>query len=120
MKRNLERKKPAGTNPDEASGKRTITEMNPKNGITAGSQYPVSRIRQILLQILYPEGAICLGCGKVSNGECLCPVCRKELETGEMLDSWNLRDLHGIPAWSIAMGRGARWATVHSVTKCRT
>ena len=26
----------------------------------------------------------------------------------------------GIPAWSIAMGRGALWATVHSVTKCGT
>ena len=26
----------------------------------------------------------------------------------------------GIPAWSIAMGRGARWAAVHCVTKCGT
>ena len=71
-----------------------------------GTGYPPERIREALFQILYPEGAVCLGCGTISRGECLCPACRKELETGEMLDSWNLRDLHGIPAWSIRPHRG--------------
>ena len=106
MKRRPERGRTAGTSPDEKPEKRTGTEQDPENRSTARERNLKVRIRQTLLQILYPEGAICLGCGKVSDGECLCPACRQELENGEMADSWNLRDLHGIPAWSIRPHRG--------------
>jgi len=57
--------------------------------------------RQILWEILYPEGAICLGCGKISRGECLCPACREQLYYSDMLESWETRDLGGVTAWSI-------------------
>lgn len=52
-----------------------------------------------LAEILYPEGAVCLGCGRLSDGECLCPACREELRYSDVLDSWQLRDIGGVPVW---------------------
>lgn len=57
--------------------------------------------RRALLEIVYPEGAVCMGCGKISDGKALCPACRKELREGYLLDSWDFRDLGGVPAWSV-------------------
>ena len=65
-----------GINPDKMPEKRA-----------GQAPHPARLIREVLLQILYPEGAVCPGCGKISDGDYLCPACRKELETGEMLDS---------------------------------
>ena len=95
MKNDPGRDGSGGINPDKMPEKRA-----------GQAQHPARLIREVLLQILYPEGAVCPGCGKISDGEYLCPACRKELETGEMLDSWHLRDLHGVPAWSIRPHRG--------------
>ena len=52
-----------------------------------------------LAEILYPEGAVCLGCGRLSDGESLCPACREELRYSDVLDSWQLRDIGGVPVW---------------------
>ena len=52
-----------------------------------------------LAEILYPEGAVCLGCGRLSDGECLCQACREELRYSDVLDSWQLRDIGGVPVW---------------------
>ena len=57
--------------------------------------------RRILWDILYPEGAVCSGCGKISGGECLCPACREQLYYSDVLESWETRDLGGVTAWSI-------------------
>ena len=59
-----------------------------------------------LKEILYPEGAICAGCGKISDGTPLCPACRRELEGGEVLESWSREDLDGLDAWSVRPHRG--------------
>ena len=56
----------------------------------------IGRIREILRQILYPEGAICLRCGAVSGGECLCPACRRDLRQGDVLESWETREVAGV------------------------
>ncbi|MBQ8073294.1 MAG: ComF family protein [Clostridia bacterium] len=66
----------------------------------------IGRIREILRQILYPEGAICLRCGAVSGGECLCPACRRDLRQGDVLESWETREVAGVLAWSIRPHRG--------------
>ncbi|MBR2823686.1 MAG: ComF family protein [Clostridia bacterium] len=63
-------------------------------------------LREWAVQVLFPEGAVCLGCGKVSDGEALCPACRAELKNGEMLDSWEREEIAGVPAWSIRPHRG--------------
>ena len=60
----------------------------------------------ILKEILYPEGAVCLVCGKISEGECLCSACGKELRQSDLAESWERRDLQGADAWSIRPHRG--------------
>ena len=59
-----------------------------------------------LREIIFPEGAVCLGCGKISRGECLCPSCRQELQHSDLLESWEFRELDGVPAWSLRPHRG--------------
>ena len=66
----------------------------------------VEKILALVRETVYPEGAVCLGCGRISDGECLCPSCRQELRFGEMLDSWERRDLGGTDAWSMRPHRG--------------
>ncbi len=62
---------------------------------------PLAAIRSAVTEILYPEGALCQGCGKISDGRCLCPACREELRRADLLYAWEFRDLNGIPAWSM-------------------
>ena len=64
------------------------------------------KLLRILREVIWPEGAICLGCGRVSRGECLCPACRRTLRNADLLDSWETRDLGGVPAWSMRPHRG--------------
>ena len=85
--------------------------MDRMRGRNAGFRFAffrkgVRRIREGLEQIVFPEGAVCLGCGKISDGHTLCPVCRAELANGELLESWNQEDIAGVPAWSIRPHRG--------------
>ena len=66
----------------------------------------LGRAVQCLREIVYPEGAICLGCGKISDGETLCPACREELRFGDVLESWETRSLGSVQAWSMRPHRG--------------
>ena len=66
----------------------------------------VGRIGTVLKEILYPEGAVCLECGRISDGKCLCPECRKALRGSDLMESWNSKDLQGVQAWSIRPHRG--------------
>ena len=66
-----------------------------------------SRIRNVLLETLYPEGALCAVCGKISDGEYLCPACRTELRESGLLESWETESLDGVQAWSIRPHSGA-------------
>ena len=54
-----------------------------------------------LREVIYPEGALCQGCGKLSDGRCLCPSCREELRHAGLLYAWERRDLGGVDAWSM-------------------
>lgn len=56
---------------------------------------------RILREVVYPEGAVCAGCGKISDGNYLCPACRGTLRNSDLLESWERRDLDGAEAWSI-------------------
>ena len=64
------------------------------------------KLRTMIIQMVYPEGAICLGCGRISDGEPLCSACRAELENGDILGSWVREDVDGVSAWSIRPHRG--------------
>jgi len=72
----------------------------------SGGRERLIRLRQALREVVYPEGAICLGCGRRSDGNALCPECRRELLQEDLLESWETRDLDGVPAWSMRPHRG--------------
>lgn len=46
----------------------------------------LKRADRAMLDLVYPDGAVCLNCGRLSGGEALCPVCREELERGWLED----------------------------------
>ena len=73
------------------------------------------RIRNALLETLYPEGALCAVCGKISDGEYLCPACRAELRESGLLESWETESLDGVQAWSIRPHSGAARSLVLSL-----
>ena len=66
----------------------------------------IRRAVRVLRETVYPEGAVCLGCGRISRGECLCPVCRKELAEKDFMESWETRKVDGVQAWSMRPHRG--------------
>ena len=66
----------------------------------------LSEIRRFLRETVYPEGAVCAGCGRISDGEGLCPDCRRELEHAGIMETWDTRDLDGVRAWSMRPHRG--------------
>lgn len=66
----------------------------------------IGELRSWMAQVVYPEGVVCLGCGKISDGETLCPACRADLENGEVLNSWTREMVAGVPAWSLRPHRG--------------
>lgn len=58
-------------------------------------------VASVFLDIVYPEGALCQGCGRITDGQCLCPACRDELRHAGMMYAWDQRILNGVPAWSL-------------------
>ena len=66
-------------------------------------QWPLGlrKAADVLRDVVYPEGAVCQGCGKISDGRCLCPACREELRHSGMLYAWERKDLEGVAAWSL-------------------
>ena len=60
------------------------------------------RIGTLLREIMYPEGAVCAACGKVSGAGYLCAACREELWNANMLESWDTKELmKGVVVWSM-------------------
>lgn len=52
--------------------------------------------------VLWPEGALCCACGRVSGGEALCPACRESLLYDGSVFAWVRNDPEpGFPAWSL-------------------
>ena len=55
-----------------------------------------------LRDVIWPEGAICRGCGKISDGTPLCPGCRERLQRENSLSFWTETTLApGLTAWSL-------------------
>ena len=65
-----------------------------------GAQWP--RIRKCLSEIVYPEGAFCCSCGRITGGGALCEECRVRLHDDGALFSWSRSDPEpGLTAWSL-------------------
>ncbi len=56
-----------------------------------GANWPA--IRSFLLDLVYPEGAVCRACGRISDGEILCPSCRTSLRSDGSLFRWEKEEL---------------------------
>ena len=64
-------------------------------------------------KILFPEGAVCLCCGKISDGHPLCPVCRLLLEEEAFEPDMCRMDRYEGPSWSVWPHRGRARRLVH-------
>ena len=52
--------------------------------------------------VLWPEGAFCCACGRISDGSGLCAACRRSLLDDGALFSWERTDpAPDLPAWSL-------------------
>ena len=69
-------------------------------------QSALSRAREFVLDVLYPEQALCLACGAVVRSGCLCDVCRDSLRRDDFFRSWEHRDLNGVSAFSLRPHHG--------------
>ncbi len=56
-----------------------------------GSNWPA--IRSFVLDLVWPEGAVCRACGKVSGGDVLCASCRQQLQSDGTLYRWETVEL---------------------------
>lgn len=55
-----------------------------------------------LKDVLWPEGALCCACGRVTDGGALCPACREELRAEGFLYAWEQTEPEpGFTAWSL-------------------
>ena len=51
-----------------------------------GANWPA--VRDFVLDLVYPEGAVCRSCGKISDGGVLCPDCLARLRDDGALFAW--------------------------------
>jgi len=60
-----------------------------------------------LRDTVYPEGAVCSCCGKISDGRPLCPDCREKLERDGTAFAWFFTELEpDLPAYSLRPHEG--------------
>lgn len=60
-----------------------------------------------LRDTVYPEGAVCSGCGKISDGRPLCPDCREKLKRDGAAFAWFYTELEpDLPAYSLRPHEG--------------
>ena len=53
-------------------------------------------------EIIWPEGAFCCACGRVTDGDGLCAACRESLRYDGALFAWERTDPEpDLPAWSL-------------------
>lgn len=81
------------------------------------------RVKEFLLETVYPEGAVCRACGRLSKGGVLCPDCRSRLQADGMAFAWDTEDLEpDLPAWFLRPHTGvARQLVIrlkHQAEKC--
>ena len=60
-----------------------------------------------LRDLVYPEGALCCACGRISDGEALCPACREKLRNEGFTFAWDREEIEpGLEAWGLRPHRG--------------
>ena len=60
-----------------------------------------------LRDAVWPEGALCCACGRITDGTSLCPSCRLDLEAQGYVFSWDEAEpLPGVTAWGLRPHEG--------------
>lgn len=76
-----------------------------------GAGWPA--FRAFLTDLIYPEGAFCRACGRISGGEILCPACRGALQNDGLLFRWEAEALEpDLTAYSMTPHTGIARALV--------
>ena len=67
-----------------------------------------------LRDALWPEGALCCVCGRLSGGQSLCPSCRLDLQAQGFVFAWDRTELApGVTAWGLRPHAGIHRTLVH-------
>ena len=67
-----------------------------------------------LLGAVWPEGALCCACGRITDGEPLCPACREDLQAQGFAFAWDRAEpVPGVSAWGIRPHAGIHRVLVH-------
>ena len=67
-----------------------------------------------LRDAVWPEGALCCACGRITDGESLCPSCRLDLQAQGFVFSWDRTEpVPGVSAWGIRPHAGIHRVLVH-------
>ena len=81
------------------------------------------RVKQFLLDTVYPEHAVCRGCGKITEGGVLCRECEDRLRSDGFTMAWDREDLEpDLPAYILRPHTGVAKQMVirlkHNAEKC--
>ena len=69
-----------------------------------------------LRDAVWPEGALCCACGRITGGEALCRDCRLDLQAQGFFFSWDRSEpLPGVIAWGLRPHAGIHRVLVHKL-----
>ena len=69
-----------------------------------------------LRDAVWPETALCCACGRITDGQTLCPSCRQDLQAQGYVFSWDHVDLApGATAWGLRPHAGIHRPLVHKL-----
>ena len=67
-----------------------------------------------LRDAVWPEGALCCACGRITDGETLCPSCRLDLKAQGYVFSWDQAEpVPGLTAWGLRPHTGIHRTLIH-------
>ena len=67
-----------------------------------------------LRDAVWPETALCCACGRITDGEVLCPACREDLQAQGYVFSWDQAEpAPGVIAWGLRPHAGIHRTLVH-------
>lgn len=75
----------------------------------------LSELTGTLKDVVYPESALCLCCGTITQGAPVCEACYLELTGNDTPFVWQHTETDGISVWSLRAHRGAARSLVHSL-----
>ena len=65
---------------------------------------------------IWPEGALCCACGRITDGDVLCSACRQDLQTQGYVFSWDQAEpVPGVIAWGLRPHAGIHRILVHKL-----